>query len=72
MSDQPGGPFDAAELPLARARRREALRATLAHEADCPPQVAALARPALLARHEAWDRRVRLLLAATRRCDTAT
>jgi hypothetical protein len=61
-----------ADLSLARAQRRERLRASLAHEHDPLPPAPCPAREVLLARSEAWNRRVRLLLGPGGRGDAAT
>jgi hypothetical protein len=61
-----------ADLSLARAQRRERVRASLAHEHDPLPQAPCTGREALLARSEAWNRRVRVLLGPGARNDAAT
>jgi hypothetical protein len=63
--------IEPADLSLARAQRRERVRASLAHENDPPPHAVTTARETLLARSEAWDRRVGLLLGSPARSETA-
>lgn len=62
MSTAGADRIEPADLSLARAQRRERVRASLAHEHDPLPQAPCAGREALLARSEAWNRRVRMLL----------
>lgn len=64
--------IEAADLSLARAQRRERLRASLAHEHDPLPPAPCPAREVLLARSEAWSHRVRVLLGPRGHDDAAT
>ena len=72
MSTAGSDRVEPADLSLARAQRRERVRASLAHEHDPLPQAPCTGREALLARSEAWNRRVRLLLGPGARSDPAT
>lgn len=72
MSTTGSDRVEPADLSLARAQRRERVRASLAHEHDPPPQALSPAREILLARSEAWSHRVRMLLGPGTRADAAT
>jgi hypothetical protein len=72
MSTVQMGSIEPADLSLARAQRRERVRASLAHEHDPQPLATCPAREPLPARNEAWDRRVRLLLGSSARGEAAT